>query len=58
MRLVENHEGTGLRTLIERYKGRTEHFDLREHFDITGEGREYLQVRSELDALVNAPGVT
>jgi hypothetical protein len=56
MQLVNSHPGTGLRTL-ERYKGRPEHFDLREHFYITDHGREYLRVRSEIDALGTSPEV-
>jgi Predicted nucleotide-binding protein containing TIR-like domain len=57
MGLVNNYEGTGLRGLGARYRGRPDHFDLREHFYITDQGHEYLRVRSDLEALVSTPEV-
>jgi predicted nucleotide-binding protein with TIR-like domain len=57
MGLVNNHDGTGLRRIGELYRGRPDHFDLRDHFYITDQGHEYLRVRQDLESLVTAPGV-
>ena len=54
MGLVQNKDGTGLRTITDRYRNRPEEFDLREHFYITDQGSEYLRVRSELEAFAAA----
>lgn len=55
MSLAQNKDGTGLRAITDRYKNSPEEFDLREHFYITDQGREYLRVRSELEAVAAAP---
>ena len=47
MSLIGNHEGVGLRTIIEHH--RDSEFDLHDFFFITQQGREYLALRSELD---------
>ena len=55
MGFVLNYDGTGLRTMTDRYKNSPEQFDLREHFHITDEGIKYLRVRRELDDVAASP---
>lgn len=49
MGLVANHQGTGLGAIRAAYKDRNEQFDMKRYFFITQQGREYLQLRDELE---------
>jgi len=48
MAFVANHEGVGLTTIRRDYKDRHQHFDLKNFFYITEQGRENLNLRREL----------
>lgn len=48
MNLVKNHEGVGLRVIMQDYKDKKLQFDLRQFFYLTEQGRDYLRVRREL----------
>jgi hypothetical protein len=48
MGFVRHHDGVGLTTIRQRYKGRDAQFNLKDYFYITDNGLEYLRVRREL----------
>jgi hypothetical protein len=48
MGLVNNHQGAGLGSIRRDYKDRNEVFDLKRFFYITPAGREYLNLRGEI----------
>jgi hypothetical protein len=52
--LIHNHPGVGLRVIARQYGSGEERFDLKEFFYITHDGQEYLRLRDELDALIDA----
>jgi hypothetical protein len=48
MGLIQNYEGVGVWTIRDDFRDRDEQFDLKQFFSITEQGREYLNLRTEL----------